>query len=362
MTDRTERTKFFADLGWGVFTHYIGYTPSEGELRSHFLPHHSWDERVNRFNTDTYARCLHDVGAHYAFFTVMQGDKLCAPNETFDRICGTKPGEMCSSRDLIADLIVSLDKYDIPLFLYYTGDGPYKNVHCGRKMGYQDRDHGNLVDLSYVKNWTSVLREYAVRYGSKVKGWWVDGCYDYLGYTDDEYFRYYREAVLAGNPEAIIAFNDGTQQPDLNAPAVQKYLTGITHPMEKLRALEAVGMDDPEVVKALTRDLTSTHRYSEYEDYRAGECNHFADYPPEGGMVEGSRWHRLSFLGQHTGADPIWGGTGWDQLGSKYSGEELREYVKACNARGGVVSIDVYLFDDGSIDKGQLEVLKQIDK
>ena len=42
----------------------------------------------------------------------------------------------------------------------------------------------------FIEKWASVLEEYAVRYGDKVKGWWIDGCYDYFGYTvfylDDE--------------------------------------------------------------------------------------------------------------------------------------------------------------------------------
>ena len=35
----------------------------------------------------------------------------------------------------------------------------------------------NIPEL-FAQRWGSVLKEYAVRYGDKVKGWWVDGCYE----------------------------------------------------------------------------------------------------------------------------------------------------------------------------------------
>lgn len=362
MTDRKERTEAFRKQGWGVFTHYIGFRPTEGELRSGYKPFKTWDDRVNAFNTDTYAKTLHDIGARYAFFTVMQGDKyMCAPNAAFDKICGTRPGEACSTRDLIGDLIQSLKKYGIPLYLYYTGDGPYMDEACGRRMGYCDRETEYLTD-AFVENWTSVMKEYAVRYGKDIHGWWIDGCFKYFGYGCDKWFQMYREAALAGNPDAIIAFNNGVSQPDTARPSVLKYTQDIEHPMAKVRALERAAETDPEALRALSYQPGNSYRYSEYEDYTAGECDAFDELPPEGGMVDGSRWHKLGFLGQYACYTEAWGGGGWNCLGSRYTGEEIRRYVKEANRRGGVVTIDAYLFDDGSFDKAQLEVLKQIEK
>jgi hypothetical protein len=39
-------------------------------------------------------------------------------------------------------------------------------------MGWQDP-----VTEVFVQKWASVLEEYTVRYGDKVSGWWIDGCY-----------------------------------------------------------------------------------------------------------------------------------------------------------------------------------------
>ena len=366
MTDRKARTEGFADLGWGVFTHYIHESPTGGtcapNTRNHFTQFRDWNDRVNHFNTDTYARILHEVGARYAFFTVMQGTPfLCAPNDTYNQITGARPGESCSERDLIADLIASLDKYNIPLFLYYTGDGPYKDPVHGRRMGYHDREVES-VNMPFVKNWTAVLKEYALRYGKGVHGWWVDGMFQYLGYEDPALFVPYRESCLAGNPDAIVAFNNGVAQPDTKRKEVQKYLRPDMGPLERVRALEAVQEKDPLVMEALSKRPRNSYRYSEYEDFCAGETDDFTELPPEDGMVDGSRWHVLGFLGQYRSYSPVWYGDGWNCLGSRYSGAYMRDYVRKCNERRGVVSIDMFLFDDGSFDEAQLEVVCKINE
>ena len=36
---------------------------------------------------------------------------------------------------------------------------------------------GSGVPALFAQRWAEVLREYAVRYGAKVHGWWIDGCY-----------------------------------------------------------------------------------------------------------------------------------------------------------------------------------------
>ena len=38
--------------------------------------------------------------------------------------------------------------------------------------------------IEFFEKFSKVLEEYAVRYGDKVKGWWIDSCYDYFNVTD----------------------------------------------------------------------------------------------------------------------------------------------------------------------------------
>jgi len=166
------------------------------------------------------------------------------------------------------------------------------------------------VPLDYVKKWADVVREYGERYGKKVAGWWVDGCYPFIGY-DDERLGILAEALKAGNKDRIIALNPGVQQ--------------------------------------------KVQFYTIYEDYTCGEQNDFRDMPASR-WINGVQWHILSFLG--CGSSHI--GAAWGMPGIKYSKSELIDYVADVNQAGGVVSIDVLLYRDGALDRSQLEVLKPL--
>jgi alpha-L-fucosidase len=227
----------------------------------------------------------------------------------FDLISGYQPGEACSRRDLIEDLYQSLSKYDIDLYLYYTGDGPWKDNKSGKAFGFTAPREN--VPREFVERWASVLKEYSQRYGSKVKGWWIDGCYTYFGYNDD-LMKCYVDAVKTGNPEALIALNGGVRDPVI--------------------------------------------RYSKYDDFTCGELNDFI-YLPQDRFIDGAQAHILAPLGVSSRED---GFDGWCKPGVKRSKEYMRDYVKTVNARGGVVTVDVCLYRDGSMDPQQLEVLKDI--
>jgi hypothetical protein len=292
-------TDWFRQAGCGVFVHYLTGLQNSRESVQSLGKETSWDECVREFDTERFAGTMQEVGAGYVIFTVMQVSRfMIAPNATYDRISGYQPGEACASRDLIEDLYQSLSQRGIPLMLYYTGDGPRADAKANAGFGFQPP-----VSAEFVQRWTDVAREYSLRYGAKIKGWWVDGCYPWIGYNDAN-LASFAQALKAGNPNAIVAFNRGV---------------------------------DPLVMS-----------YTPAEDFTCGEQNRFFDMPP-GRWLDGEQWHLLSYLG-----------TGWGQPGSQYSKRELREYVFDVTQRGGVVSIDVLLFRDGSLDRSQVEILKDV--
>jgi len=182
--------------------------------------------------------------------------------------------------------------------LYYTGDGPRGDPKAASAFEWK-----TPVTIEFVTKWASVASEYGERYGDKVAGWWVDGCYPRLGY-DDERFELFAKALKAGNPGRIVAFNRGV---------------------------------DPKVMT-----------YTKHEDYTCGEQNRFFDMPVSR-FIDGEQWHLLSFLGSH-----------WGAPGCRYTKRELSEYVFDVHQRGGVVSIDVLLYRDGSLDRSQAETLKAV--
>lgn len=297
---------------WGVFTHYLYHEQNKaGSLTNMGVGTTDWNDCVDAFDVKRLAAQLHEVGAHYLFFTLMQGKRfMCAPNATFDRITGYKPGEACSRRDLIADLLDALAPYDIPLCLYYTGDGPYQDPIAGPAMGYASQE--DKVTKEFVQNWADVAKEYSLRYGSAIKAWWVDGCYDWFGYND-EMLSPYVPAMKAGNPDAILAFNGGVKM--------------------------------------------GVFKRTVHDDFTCGEMNSFEDIPTSR-FIDGAQWHILAPIGISV-TENTW--EAWCKPGCKHTPDYMKDYVRKVNAVGGAVTIDVALYRDGHLDPEQMALLKNID-
>ena len=297
---------------WGVFIHYLHGVQNNPEHPSNISAGMTeWSACVNELDVHLLAEQLHESGAHFLYITIMQGGRhMIAPNKTYDEITGMKPGEACAKRDLVLDLYDALEPYGIDLYLYTTGDGPHADSVCGPKMGFVE----GHVSKKFVNNWASVLREYAVRYGDKVKGWWIDGCYRArFGYTD-ELMKPYYDAVKESNPNAVAAFNNG-------------------------------------VANYYKKNYCN-------EEYVCGEFNYF-NVVPRSRFVDGAQTFLLAPLGQASDEKDM--GLDWARPGTRYTGQYMRDFVSCCNKMGGVVAIDIGLKRDGSLYPEQLAVLKQIE-
>lgn len=298
---------------WGVFIHYLYTLQNNPEHPSNLgVGETDWNTCVNDFDVDLLASQLHECGAHFLFITLMQGSRyMIAPNETYNRITGMKPGEACAERDLVLDLYNALEPYGIDLYLYSTGDGPHLDEVCGSAMGYVE----GQVSMEFVKNWASVMEEYALRYGDKVKGWWFDGCYrSSFGYTDELLGQYYL-AVKAGNPNAVVAFNDG-----VSSYYKKNYVS---------------------------------------EDFVCGEFTYF-NVLPRSRFIDGAQAFLLAPLGVAPEGMEVW--SSWARPGTRYSGEYMNRFIACANESGGVVAIDVGMKRDGSLYEEQLTVLKEIEQ
>jgi len=298
-----KRTQRLHDSKWGVFNHFLG---------SDSMTSSEWNAQVDRFDVRGLGERLTACGAGFYFITVMQGSRwMIAPNATYDNICGTRSGEACSKRDLIMEIANELESRNIDFYLYYTGDGPYRDRVLGPKMGLVSPRLGG-VDRCFVEKWASVLEEYAKRYGKKVKGWWIDGCYDDFLKYDDDLLDLYARAIRRGNSDAIVAYNNG----------VREYYTA----------------------------------YGRSGDYTAGEFNDFYAVP-KGRFVDGQQAFALIPLGAWTNGG---NSAGWCGKGMKITPEKLSSYVKCVNERGGVVAIDIRINPDSTWERDQFEALKTL--
>ena len=318
------------ETGYGFFGHYLQHLQGNPDELHSFGKQTSWDECVNEFDVDKFASLMEEVGAGYVIFTMCQGTCfLIAPNRTFDDYTGYKPGEACSKRDLVEDLYQALHPKGIKLMLYWTGDGPFADVKAvkglvGRTFNADPDGRfawDRKVSEEFVRRWADVAREYSLRYGQKIAGWWVDGCRPCFEY-DQKKLKILCDSMKVGNPNSIVAMNPGQNN--------------------------------------------EVHAYAECEDYTAGETRQFENLPA-GRWIDGKQWHILSFLGNdfvnpllQMGKKKLDSIRGWGRPGCKYTKQQLSDYVCEVNSKGGVVSIDTMLYRDGSLDRSQLEILKAL--
>ena len=310
MTPSAER---FAAKKWGVFNHYLYHDIcNTSRVCNKGTGITNWNDAVALFDVERLAYSLHKMNVGYYFITLMQGTKyMLAPNETYDKIAGTVSGEACSTRDLPAELIKALDKYGIDLCLYFTGDGPHVDEVIGNKFGYRNPTGHEAVTKEFCEKWASVLEEYALRYSGGVKAWWLDGFFERLGYTD-ELRGIFHKAIKKHAPDAAVGFNNEVK---------------------------------PGFFKV----------YSE-EEFLAGEFNDLL-VVPFAKYVDGALSHILAPLGYPKNCEV---GKGWGQVGLRHTKEYVRDFIRATNEVGGIVTLDIATHIDGSLDPEQEAALRWV--
>lgn len=314
-------TDWFRDARWGVMCHYLAAPPSStGEAQ---LTADDWNRQVDGCDVRGLAAQLAAVGARYLLFTLGQNTGFfCSPNATYDGLVPNNPSKL-SQRDLIADLYGALEPEGIRLLVYLPSHAPAEDrvaVEGLRCTPSWDASAWQLRPGRYVADppvderlsefqgyWEAIIREWSERWGKHVHGWWIDGCYHadrMYRAPDGPNFRTFAEAMKAGNPDSLVAFNPGVKVPIIC--------------------------------------------YSEYEDYTAGEVANSlpvtmdpywnkphrpAQYwgMPLGRYVDGAQLHVLTFQGQYWcgGHEP------------RFSDEMLRGYTQHVNAAEGVITWDV---------------------
>lgn len=233
---------------WGVMTHYLGAAPSSkggAELSAE-----AWNRQVDQFDVPRFVDQVASTGAGYVLFTIGQNSgHFCAPNATYDRLVGIVPSK-CSRRDLIAELAEALAKRGIRLMAYLPSGAPAADPVARRKLAWRwgrpggwqlpgEETGGRLVE--FQRNWEAVIRDWSIRWGTRVSGWWIDGCYfpDAMYRFDDEpNFGSFAAALRAGNPKAVVAFNPGVKVPLTAMSRHEDYTAGEVNLPQFDRAIE----------------------------------------------------------------------------------------------------------------------------
>jgi alpha-L-fucosidase len=308
------RASWMLEAKWGVMIHYQPIALAADNQMDE-ITIEKWNELIDNFDCDKLAKQLSDVGAGYLIITVRHVPPFfLSPNATYDRYTNQEPSR-CSTRDLIADLSQAFKKYGIKLITYIAIHAPGQNE--AELNGFALERAEYYKSGSFERNpeallrWQEVIREYSLRWGEDVAGWWFDGCYrpnTNYRYPDEPNFKSVAEAARAGNPNRILSFNPG------RFPRIMS--------------------------------ITS------HEDYTAGEINDLEriqwSYHHDG-MIDGKQMHILSYLGKT-----------WGMGDPRFSDEQVVEYSREINEVGGAVTWDVPPGLDGTFSDDFMEQLLTI--
>ncbi len=303
-----DRASWMKEAGWGVMTHYL----ADWIARTHHIDMNvdEWNKLVDGFDVELMAKQLQSVGAGYYQISLGQNSGYyLAPNAAYDKITGVRPSK-CSRRDLVADLYDALHKRGIKLMVYLPSGAPAGDKIADAALEWRN---GPYPNKEFQQKWEQVIREWSLRWGKKVSGWWFDGCYfpnSMYRSTQPPNFATFAAAARAGNPDSIVAFNPGV----------------------------------------VYRILSMTP----YEDFTAGEI----DQPDRAtirrstdGKMDGTQIQMLSFLGEK-----------WGMGSPRFSAGQVVAYSRKIWDAGGAVTWDVPVELNGTISPALLEQLAAIGK
>lgn len=315
-------TDWFLDGKYGISNHFISnyinrVAANDSEK---WQSTESWNDVVNGFDVNAYAQQVAQTGASFVILTLGQNTGyLLAPNATYDKIAGLQPGQRTATRDLPMEIADALAPYGIKLMLYIPANPPVTagKTACapgtdpGTTCGYEISDaynfrNGDIPQTQFTEQqWQSVIRDYSLRYGSKLAGWWFDGVFPWTTSEYDDLTKRYNwysltDAAKAGNPNRIIAYS----------------LTGSSP--------------------------------SPYQDFNGGESNSIGSLPTNGRWAdaqEGIQWFNWTPLGSY---DPNWGG--WGNKGAANNTTNLVNWVKNATDLQGVICMDIKVNRWGQLD------------
>ena len=306
--DSQQRSDWLGISRWGVMTHYLADWRARVDNKP--MSSETWNTMIDEFDVKGLVEQLSSVGAGYYIITIGQNSGYyLSPNATYDRFVGIQPSK-CSRRDLVLDLARALSKRNIKLVVYLPSGAPAGDSLA--RIGLEWRN-GAYRNREFQLKWEEVIREWSLRWGKEIAGWWFDGCYwpnTMYRTMETPNFASFAAAARAGNPESVVAFN----------PGVVPRLLSLTP----------------------------------YEDYTAGEIDQpdrISIRRASGGRIDGAQLHVLSYLGE------TWG------MGSpRFSVDQIIGWSTQVAKEGGVITWDVPIQRSGLIAQPFLDQLAAVSR
>jgi hypothetical protein len=305
---------------WGMMVHWIapGPQPEHGPRITDL------NRAVNAFNLEGFLEQFEASGADFLMFTIGQNTSYYAsPNATLDRLAGSGH---CSERDLILEIAKGVQKQQKHFITYLPAEVQQpKSLHAA----FAWNSGGDQTEFEH--RYTTFIREYSERYAGAVDGWWFDGCYTWPDFPNKiRHWPLWLNAARAGNPEAVVAFNDGA------------FYSGITRPVTPLEDYfsgECWGFRDGKIMVGHGENTSLTMPSGRFVE--GTECQFHVQTPID---CNGNWWH------ENPGSMPP----------PKYADEDLFPVVRNCLQTGGTVTLNVGIYQEGNISTATLSQLKRL--
>jgi hypothetical protein len=206
------------DLWAGSLTLFISYSAdTRSQTVDKGFTAAQWNAAVESFDVASFAKQVQATGAKNILLMLGQNTGYyCSPNAAYEKYAGVAAGTRASNRDLPLEIADALLPLGIGLYLYLPEDVGWGDTKAAASFGLTTLATDNwVVDASFTPKWNAVIKEWAVRYGTKVRGWFFDG-YDSRWGVTSAMAQTYRNTVLTANPCGIATFNgaNGNGQSD----------------------------------------------------------------------------------------------------------------------------------------------------
>ena len=206
------------------------------------------------------------------------------------------PGKT-TKRDLIAEISDQLKTKNIRLICYMA-------THVVAK-------YKKVNSTEFMKINTEILQEMGERYKDKIAGYWFDGWYQCFEEYPDVSFESFFKATKTGNKDRIIALNSWIYPP-----------------------------------------------VTPWQEYWAGEVASPVALPGNGFMTNGPvpdlRYQALLIM------EPYWVQESAEMPDPRFTSNQLSRYIKDCMKNKGAVTVNMGIYQDGTVGKKALEVMKEV--
>jgi hypothetical protein len=295
------RADWFANAGYGMWFHFLDLTtPPHG-------PRKPYEQAVNELDVEKLVDTVAACGAGYLIFTVNHGDPTCpAPIKSWEKL---HPG-WTTRRDLIAELADALGRRGIRLMLYMNLPGlGGMNLIPGTALGTPA-----FNEADFATQLIDVFREFGLRYGPKVAGYWFDSWFETTEVYPNLPYETFAQAIRIGNPQRIFAYNNWV------------------FPMEV-----------------------------QWHDYWAGELTDLPLKPFKGRYMQHSAAKGLqAHVALRFDADWLHMTPDKPMESPRFTAPELADFIRSCQAIQVPVTLGVGIFQDGSLGEKSIPILQEL--